>query len=251
MKAKTFLVIVFLCGSFGLAQAQSNMMFQGSGGFSIPLTGNIIRTETMDDFISWTNDDMADYYKTGFSIGGGIGYFLDARQRVALQGNIDYTTQPWSEADALRIVRRELEQFDLYLRDDASISGPSLNFWAISVGLRVNPEAYNLKIVPYFIGSVSLVKLSGNGPITAINGLTKVQSSLEIVDTSRFGFAFGVGLSLNLTYRSGIFIEARYNLILGEEMSEPEDLSDEILKRLEQRKNLGLIPLKIGLFVRR
>ena len=70
MKAKTFLAIVFLCGSFGLAQAQSKMMFQGSGGVSIPNRP----------------EEFSDYWKMGFTIGGGYGYFLECTAKIGPAG---------------------------------------------------------------------------------------------------------------------------------------------------------------------
>ena len=231
MKAKTFLAIVFLCVSFGLAQAQSKMMFQGSGGVSIPTT---------------TKPEAVDFYwkKMGFNIGGGFGYFLDARERVALQGNIDYNRLPFNENGAKQDIRSSL---DLYISPSAlsaaRISGTPASFLGIFLGFRVNPSISERKIIPYLIGGVSLIRMSGGGEITIIEdffGETVIE--IETVDESRLGLTFGAGLSLNLNYRSGIFVEAGYSLISKGEFVDQVDDFDPTTQ--------GLVRLKIGYFRR-
>lgn len=236
MKAKTFLAIVFLCGSFGLAQAQSKMMFQGSGGVSIPNRP----------------EEFSDYWKMGFNIGGGFGYFLNSRQRLALQGTIDYNKLPLDDRSVEREIKDEIRNAGFSVDDlNISVSGPSSRILAIFLGLRVNPAGSDRKIIPYLIGGLNLIQLSQDGEFSAsVDGEIdtffgtgsyneEITGSVTTADESRFGLRFGAGLDLNLNYRSGIFVEAGYNLI---SKGESEDSSVEA-------KTLGLIQLKIGYFI--
>ena len=87
MKAKMLLAIVFLCSSFGLAQAQTKIRIFGGMGISIPTksdvvfplygdvymydAGNYVRVEDAPDV------RLADAVKIGFfNLSGGVGFFF-------------------------------------------------------------------------------------------------------------------------------------------------------------------------------
>lgn len=236
------------CGIYFLvpvsAHAQSKIIGSFNGGISI-LSARDTKLRTPEFKIETPSgrflirdkpDEFLDHYKTGFNIGVGFGYFLDARQRVALHGNLHYTTHPF---DGDRTISRIREEGGALLSQEltnASIRGPSLNVLAISLNFMVNPGASDLKVVPYLIGGVSWFRSSSSG-IIWVNFYPSIRddSILRVIpseNTSRFGLNFGGGIRLNLTDRFGIFIAVRYNLIMDEDY------------------NTRYIPLNIGVFIR-
>ena len=239
MKAKTFLAIVFLCGSFGLAQAQPKIMFFGGSGISFPIKSDLVFPISPNDVGSIR---LADGVKTGFNVGVGVGFFFGKNQRIGLRGTIDYNTLPPNGTEALR----QIAKLGANIADVSILDAPSLNLLNISLDIMVNIGLSNPQVVPYFIGGVNWDRSSAKDLTVSESGAV---FNTTIDTDSGIGFNVGAGLSLYLTNRLGLFAEARYSFIkLKNEASTREVGSSRVFNR-DYVDFGGYIPVKIGCFI--
>ena len=188
------------------ATAQSRNIVSLCGGISIPLKPDLFN----------------DYWGAGYSIGAGYGHFLNARQTVALQTWLNYSSHPLDEDELLKAVGG--------VGSDVSISGGSADILTIAVNLKVSTGSVDSKAVPYLTAGAGLFRLSASDATFVGSGQTISQEFGEA--EHKIGLSFGAGLNLNLTDRSGIFVEAKYEIGLTED------------------ETTQYIPLRIGVFFR-
>ncbi len=262
MKAKMLLAVVFLCGSFGLAQAQTKIRVFGGMGISIPTksdvvfpsygdvyrydfdVGNIVRVEDVPDV------RLADVVKIGFfNLSCGVGFFFGESERIGMRGTINYNTLPQSDEVLKRGVAIFAERGERYDTVLSIADESSLTLWNISLDVLMNLTASDSQVVPYLFSGLNLLRSSAKDLIiiqTSAGGYVEY-NTIPISTGSGFGFSFGAGLSLHLTDRLGVSAEARYifTRIRNESVIDDQDFLDDA-NYLEFG---GYIPLKIECFM--
>ena len=249
MKAKAFLAVVFLCGSFGLAQAQTKIRVFGGMGISIPTKSDVVFPISRSDV---PDVRLADAVKIGFfRLSGGVGIFFSESQRIGLRGTINYNTLPQSDEVFNRGVEKFAQIGEHYDTVLSIADESSLTLWDISLDILMNFEIPDTQVVPYLFGGLNLIRSSAKDLTiiqTSAGGYVE-SDTIPISPASGLGFGFGAGLSLHLTDRLGISAEARYifTRIKNESASRLNgDFGNPDNNHLEFG---GYIPLKIECFM--
>ena len=249
MKAKMFLVIMFLCGSFGLAQAQTKIRVFGGMGISIPTKSDVVFPLYRDDA---PDVRVTDAVKIGFfNLSGGVGFFFHESQRIGLRGTINYNTLPQNDG-LLNIGVAKFAEFGEYYDTVVSIADESsLTLWNISLDILMNLKAPDSQVVPYLFSGMNWIRSSAKDLIIIQDhGSNYISSETITISTaSGFGFGFGAGLSLHLTDRLGFSAEARYIFTKIRNESATKIYGEVELRDASYLEFGGYIPLKIECFM--
>lgn len=177
MKALSIFLISIFIGS-SLITAQSNEIFL-NGGISSPNKP----------------ESLADHWKTGFNVGGGIGFGLT--ETLTFVASADYNSFAFDESGFL-----ESYGFSGY---GIRITGGTATIFTLSGNLKVTFASGSIS--PYVVGGLGYLNLAlSDITISLGNESDKVSGDSE----SSLFVQVGVGLDFPLSENSSLFFEGRY-----------------------------------------
>jgi opacity protein-like surface antigen len=152
-------------------------------GFSIPSAPN----------------EFSDYWKTGFNIGGGIGFPIIRNLRF--QVDLEYNSFAFDEDTFIDDLS--------YGGTGISISGGTASILTAAVNLKALIPTGSYSKTPYLIGGVSFFALSISDGTVRYEQYTR---TIGGDSDPAIGLSLGAGISFVMNPNMNIFIEARYGI---------------------------------------
>jgi opacity protein-like surface antigen len=168
--------------SFALGQDEDASVFINTG-FSIPTAP----------------DEFSDYWKTGFNIGGGIGFPIIRNLRF--QVDLEYNSFAFDEDTFIDDLS--------YGGTGISISGGTASILTAAVNLKALIPTGSYSKTPYLIGGVSFFALSISDGTVRYEQYTR---TIGGDSDPAIGLSLGAGISFVMNPNMNIFIEARYGI---------------------------------------
>jgi opacity protein-like surface antigen len=166
-----------------------------------------------------TPTEFSDYWKTGFNIGGGVGFPIS--ENASFIGNLLYSRFGFDG--------------EKFMADNGfggyglEIDGGNANIITISGDFRFVLGSKPNKVTPYLTGGAGLFRISINEATMSYQGQSEtVRSSTE----TKVGLNMGAGLNIALTPQTSLQLGVKY--VLG----------------FTKGENTGYFPLQIGLAFR-
>lgn len=151
-------------------------------------------------------DDFSDFWKTGFNIGGAIGYPLEAN--LAFQACLDYSSFTYDK--------------DRYLSDygfpglNIIIDGGNTSIFTASANLKVMLSPHGSFVSPYFIGGLGFLRLSLSDMTRSFQGDIY---GLKGASETAIAVFFGAGFDFVINERVIFFAEGKYGVGFTEDES--------------------------------
>ncbi len=176
-------VSLLLCSTGTYAQDDGPTFYLG-GGIANPMSP----------------DEFADYYKTGYTFGAGIGIPLGQSGKLSAVGTVDY--------NRFSINKNRIFSDIGISGAGIAVSGGTATVLSISGNgkLKLGSES---KAIPYLIAGVGFFRFSASDATVTGNGLSvTVTGETE----NKLGIGAGAGVDISLNEKMAMFIEARYNV---------------------------------------
>lgn len=183
------IIVVFIQTSFAHEQMKK-VSYSVNTGFSLPSAPH----------------DFSDFWKTGFNIGGAIGYPLEAK--LTFQACVDYNSFTYDK--------------DRYLRDydfpglEILIDGGNVSIVTASANLKGMLLPQGSFVSPYFLGGLGLFRFSLSDMTMSSQGQSQ---TLKGTSETAIGVFFGAGFDFAINRRVNFFAEGKYGVGFTEDES--------------------------------
>jgi len=149
-------------------------------------------------------EEFTDYWKMGFTAGGGIGFSLTPAASLVL--TVGYGAFPLNESEILR-----LAGVPSYVNTSIDGGTASALDFAGNIKLSLNPTPNT--VTPYLVVGAGYFSLSfSDAKISASYMGNSASETLKFDTESAFSTSFGAGIDIPAGETTSIFVEGRYSI---------------------------------------